>query len=70
MVNCGDVLLTFKSLRLVNLEENQKLLGQTNPVLLKGTKRLSQFLVQNKILKQEVDPKPLLDDRLIREVNR
>ena len=70
MVNCGDVLLTFKGLRLVNLEENQKLLGQTNPVLLKGTKRLSQFLVQNKILKQEVDPKPLLDDRLIREVNR
>jgi NitT/TauT family transport system substrate-binding protein len=61
-------LSSLKGLQLVTLEENQKLLGKTNSVLLKGTQRLSQFLVENKILKQDVDPNPLLDDRLVRDV--
>ncbi len=59
---------SLKGLRLVDLEENQKLLGKTNPVLLNGAKRLSQFLEKNKILKQEVEPSPLLDDRLVRNL--
>jgi NitT/TauT family transport system substrate-binding protein len=61
-------LSSLKGLQLVTLEENQKLLGKTNSVLLKGTQRLSQFLVENKILKQDVDLNPLLDDRLVRDV--
>ena len=61
-------LSSLKGLQIVTLEENQKLLGKTNSVLLKGTQRLSQFLVENKILKQDVDPNPLLDDRLVRDV--
>jgi NitT/TauT family transport system substrate-binding protein len=61
-------LSSLKGLQLVTLEENQKLLGKTNSVLLNGTQRLSQFLVENKILKQDVDPNPLLDDRLVRDV--
>jgi hypothetical protein len=61
-------LSSLKGLQLVTLEENQKLLGKTNSVLLKGTQRLSQFLVENKILKQDVDPNPLLDDRLVRDI--
>lgn len=61
-------LSSLKGLQLVTLEENQKLLGKTNSVLLKGTQRLSQFLVENNILKQDVDLNPLLDDRLVRDV--
>lgn len=61
-------LSSLKGLQLVTLEENQKLLGKTNSVLLKGTQRLSQFLVENKILKQDVDFNSLLDDRLVRDV--
>jgi NitT/TauT family transport system substrate-binding protein len=61
-------LKSLKGLHLVTLEENQKILGKTNPVLINGAKRLSQFIVTNKILKQEIDPNRLLDDTLVRGV--
>lgn len=61
-------LKSLNGLRLVSLEENQKILGKSNPVLINGAKRLSHFIVKNKILKQEIDPNRLLDDTLVKGV--
>lgn len=63
-------LKSLKGLRFVDLEENQELLGKTNPALLNGAKLLSQFLVKNKILKPDVALNPLFDDRLVRNVKQ
>ncbi|MGL5064011.1 MAG: ABC transporter substrate-binding protein [Microcoleus sp.] len=51
-----------------NLEENQKLLGKTDPSLLKGVTRLSQVMSDNKLLPKAVEPAPLLDARLVNNV--
>lgn len=59
---------SLKGLRSPDLQENQKLLGKTDPSLLKGVKRLSQVMLDNKLLPKAVDPTPLLDDRLVKNV--
>ena len=69
-ITSEQFLKSLKGLRLVTVEENQKFLGKTNPVLLNGAKRVSHFLLKNKILKQEVEPNSLLDDSLVRDVKR
>lgn len=62
-------LKSLKGLRFVSLEENQKILGKTDPILLNSAQRLSQFLKENKLLKQDLDLHRLLDDRLVRTFN-
>lgn len=59
---------SLKGLSSPDLQENQKLLGKTNPSLLNGVKRLSQVMVDNKLLPKALDPTPLLDDRLVKNV--
>jgi NitT/TauT family transport system substrate-binding protein len=59
---------SLKGLRSLNLQENQKLLGKTDPLLLKGITRLSQLMLDNKLLPKAIDPAPLLDDRLVKKV--
>lgn len=59
---------SLKGLSTPNLQENQKLLGKTDPSLLKGVERLSQLMLDNKLLPKAVDPAPLLDDRLVNNV--
>jgi NitT/TauT family transport system substrate-binding protein len=59
---------SLKGLRSPDLQENQKLLGKTDPSLLNGVKRLSQVMLENKLLPKAVDPAPLLDDRLVKNV--
>jgi NitT/TauT family transport system substrate-binding protein len=59
---------SLKGLSSPNLEENQKLLGKTDPSLLNGVKRLSQVMLENKLLPKAVNPAPLLDDRLVKKV--
>ena len=59
---------SLKGLSSPNLLENQKLLGKTDPSLLNGVKRLSQLMLENKLLPKAVDATPLLDDRLVKNV--
>lgn len=59
---------SLKGLSSPNLEENQKLLGKTDPSLLNGVKRLSQVMLENKLLPKAVNPAPLLDERLVKNV--
>jgi NitT/TauT family transport system substrate-binding protein len=59
---------SLKGLSSPNLQENQKLLGKTDPSLLNGVKRLSQVMLENKLLPKTVNPAPLLDDRLVNKV--
>jgi NitT/TauT family transport system substrate-binding protein len=59
---------SLKGLSSPNLQENQKLLGKTDPSLLNGVKRLSQVMLENKLLPKAVNPAPLLDDKLVKKV--
>lgn len=59
---------SLKGLSSPNLEENQKLLGKTDPSLLNGVKRLSQVMLENKLLPKAVNPAPLLEDKLVKQV--
>lgn len=59
---------SLKGLRSPDLQENQKLLGKTDPSLLNGVKRLSEVMSDNKLLPKAVDSAPLLDDRLVKNV--
>jgi NitT/TauT family transport system substrate-binding protein len=59
---------SLKGLSSPNLLENQKLLGKTDPSLLNGVKRLSQVMLENKLLPKAVNPAPLLDDKLVKQV--
>jgi NitT/TauT family transport system substrate-binding protein len=61
---------SLHGLRSPNLPENQKLLGKVDPVLLQSAQRLAQVMIKNKLLSKAVDPAPLLDDRLVQEVQR
>lgn len=57
---------SLKGLRSPDLQENQKLLGKTDPSLLKTTIRLVDIMLENKLLPQKVDAAPLLDDRWVK----
>ncbi|MEG4800689.1 ABC transporter substrate-binding protein [Microcoleus sp. ARI1-B5] len=59
---------SLKGLSSPNLQENQKLLGKTDPSWLDGVKRLSQVMLENKLLPKAVDAVPLLDERLVKNV--
>ncbi|MEG4573946.1 ABC transporter substrate-binding protein [Microcoleus sp. N3A4] len=59
---------SLKGLRSPDLQENQRLLGKTDHSLLKSVKRLSQVMLDNKLLPKAVDTAPLLDDRLVKNV--
>jgi NitT/TauT family transport system substrate-binding protein len=59
---------SLKGLRSPDLQENQKLLAKTDPSLLKGVKRLSEVMLDNKLLPKAVDSAPLLDDVLVKNV--
>ncbi|HBL10562.1 MAG TPA: nitrate ABC transporter [Cyanobacteria bacterium UBA11162] len=56
---------SLEGVRFLTLQENQKLLGKTDDSLLNGANRLYRFMRENKLLKQKIDPTPLLDDGLV-----
>jgi NitT/TauT family transport system substrate-binding protein len=67
-VTAEQFLESLTGLSSPNLQENQKLLGKIDPLLLKGVTRLSQLMLDNKLLPKAIDPAPLLDDRLVKKV--
>lgn len=61
-----QILYAFKGMHQPNLQENRKLLDQTDPSLVKGMKRLVQVMVGNKLMPKAIDPQTILDDRFVK----
>jgi NitT/TauT family transport system substrate-binding protein len=59
---------SLNGVRFLNLQENKKLLEKTDPSLVKGAKRLGDFMMKKKLLKHKLDPNPILNDQLVRNV--
>ena len=68
-VTSEQILNAFKGLNQPNLQENQKLLDQTDPALVNGMKKLIQIMVENKLIPKAIDPVSILDDRFIKNAN-
>lgn len=62
-----QILNAFKGLRQPNLQENQRLLDQSDPTLVNSMKKLVEIMVENKLLSKTVDPTKILDDRFIKK---
>lgn len=65
-VTAEQFLESLKGLRQPNLQENQKLLGKTDPSLSTTITRLSKLMVAKKLLNQQIDPVSILDDRIVK----
>lgn len=59
---------SLKGLRIPDLQENQRLLGKTDPLLLNGTRLLAKIMEENNLLEKPVDPARLLNDQLVKNV--
>lgn len=62
-------LKSLEGLRIPDIQENQKLLGKTDTSLLNAVRRLSEVMKENKLLQPAVVSTPLLDERLVKNVN-
>lgn len=58
----------LKGIKIPDLQENQKLLSKTDITLLNASKRLSVAMLEKQLLSRAVDPTPLLDDRLVKNL--
>ncbi|HLO51065.1 MAG TPA: hypothetical protein VK211_21810, partial [Kamptonema sp.] len=67
-VTPNQFLASLKGLRSPDLQENQKLLGKTDSSLLNAIKRLSEVMLEKKLLPGNVDASLLLEDRLVKNV--
>lgn len=65
-VTSKQILDAFKGLSQPDLQENQKLLDQTDPALVNGMKKLIQIMMKNKLISKAIDPASILDDRFIK----
>lgn len=65
-VTADQILNAFKGLRQPNLQENQRLLNQSDPSLINGMRKLVEVMVQNKLLPKAINPVTILDDRFIK----
>ena len=61
-----QILNAFAGISQPNLEENQKLLDQSDPALVNGMTKLVKIMVDNKLLPKTIDPASILDDRFIK----
>ncbi|BAY30181.1 ABC-type nitrate/sulfonate/bicarbonate transporter protein [Nostoc carneum NIES-2107] len=61
-----QILDAFKGMHQPNLEENQKLLNQTDPALVNGMKGLVKVMVEHKLIPTAIDPASILDDRFVK----
>jgi NitT/TauT family transport system substrate-binding protein len=61
-----QILDSFKGLSQPNLQENQKLLDQSDPALINGMRKLVDIMLDNKLIQKKIDPTKILDDRFIK----
>lgn len=61
-------LQTLKGVRFYDLSQNQQALSGADPTLSDVTKRLSEIMQQQNLLKQPLDPKDLIDNQLVKNL--
>jgi NitT/TauT family transport system substrate-binding protein len=59
---------SLNGLRILTLEENQRLFDKNNPTFSLLTQELSEVMVQGNLLKRTVEPSSLLDDQVIKDL--
>ena len=67
-VSPEQFLESLKGLHIPGLGENLLLLGKTDQTFLNGLQRLSKFMASRQLLKHEMDPASLLNDRFVLRV--
>ncbi len=65
-VSPEQILNAFKGMVQPDLEENIKLLDQSDPALVNGMKKLVDVMVENKLLPKKIDPATILDARFLK----
>ncbi|MCC5632416.1 ABC transporter substrate-binding protein [Nostoc sphaeroides CHAB 2801] len=65
-VTSKQILDAFKGMHQPNLQENQRLLDQTDPSLAKGMQRLVEVMVEHKLMPKAIDSTAVLDDRFVK----
>lgn len=61
---------SLEGLLIPGIEENQRLLSQQDPALVKGAQQLVEVMLNNKLLNQAVDPAPLLNEAIVKESSK
>ncbi len=61
-------LKSLSGIRIPDVLENQQILGKKDPTLIESTKRISNFMVQQKLLKKAVSPTSVFDDRILKTI--
>ncbi|MBD2340677.1 ABC transporter substrate-binding protein [Calothrix sp. FACHB-156] len=61
-----QILDAFKGMHQPHLQENQRLLNQTDPSLVNGMKGLVKVMVEHKLIPTAIDPASILDDRFVK----
>lgn len=59
---------SLKGIRIPDIQENQKLLGTENSLLMKAVRRLSEVMVENNLLQKVVDTEQFLNDQLVKNI--
>lgn len=59
------MLKSFDGLHQPNLQDNQKLLDQTDPTFINGVKKLVEVMLENKLLPQSIEPSSIIDSRFV-----
>jgi len=52
-----------------DLEENKQILGKTDTISSNNFTKVSQFMVENKLLNKQIDPTSLFEDSIVKKVN-
>ncbi|GET44023.1 ABC-type nitrate/sulfonate/bicarbonate transporter protein [Microseira wollei NIES-4236] len=66
-VTAEQFLQSLEGLSQPNLQENQRLLSKTDPMLLNSINRLAEVMLENNLLPKPVDTTALLDDRFVNQ---
>ncbi len=61
-------LKSLNSIRILDVQENKKILGKTDATALNAATRLARFMEEKKLLKKTVEPTSVFDARLVNNV--
>lgn len=67
-VTPNQFLKSLEGLVIHDLQENKQILGKTNTVSNEKVKKVSQFMVENKLLNKKSDPSSLFEDSFVKKV--
>lgn len=62
-------LKSLSGVQLPDVLENQRILGNKDLKLIESTERISKFMVQQKLLKKQINPTSVFDDRILKTID-